>query len=432
MSVVSNMRARQRQQIGLKEAVSLGIGGVIGAGIFVLSGVASGKAGPAVIISFVLAFIASTILGFCYAELSSLFPKAGGPYAFAREAFGPRIGALVGWAYWGAWVSASGYVALGFGNHLALFVKIPPALGAAGLILVFVLLNLLGIRVSGRVQVLIMFAEISALVLFTALGISHIDISNYTPFMPTGVGGVLSAALIGFLSLTGWDVIVVAAEEIRDAKRNVPLAIFGSLAIVLLLYTGLLIVANGMMPWYQLGQSSTPISDASQRFLGTRGPAILSSIILVALTATANSFLIVISRTAYAMSRDGLGIPWLAKTFGKNETPWAAVIVAGLAQLLVTVLGSIQFATSATGFLYLLTFVVSGAALIAVRRKGQVGHFRMPGYPYTAVVALVICGGMLLTSGTAGIISGLIWLAIGVAFYWSRGWSTAESPGVRV
>lgn len=420
MSIAPDIHVQQCKQIGVKEAVSLGIGGVIGAGIFVLSGVASGKAGPAVVLSFVLAFIASMILGLCYAELSSLFPKAGGPYAFAREAFGPRIGALVGWAYWGAWVSASGYVALGFGNHLALFVGIAPVQGAAGLIVVFVLLNLLGIRVSGRVQVTIMIAEITALVLFTAMGIPHIDVTNYTPFMPMGVVGVLGAALIGFLSLTGWDVIVVAAEEISDAKRNVPLAIFLSLVTVLLLYGGLLLVANGVMPWYQLGQSSTPISEASQRFLGTRGPLILSSIILVALTATANSFLIVISRTAYAMSRDGLGIPCLAKKFGKNDTPWAAVILAGLAQLLVTVLGSIQFSTSATGFLYLLTFVASVAALIAVRRKGQVGYFRTPGYPYTAIVALVICGGMLLMSGKTGIISGLIWLVIGAAVYGRR------------
>jgi amino acid transporter len=406
-----------RRQLGLTEATALGIGGVIGSGIFVLSGIASGKAGPAVMVSFVLAFVASLSLAFCYAELSSLFPKAGGPYTFANELFGPRVAALTGWTYWGAWVSGSGFVSLGFGNHLAFFTGVPPAIGGSGLIFVFVLLNLLGIRFSAKVQVAIMLTEVTALVTFILLGAPHVDPARYHPFAPHGLAGVVAAALIAFLALTGWDVIVVAAEEISNPRRNVPLAVLLSLGTVLILYLGVLGVANGVVSWQRLGNSATPIGDASRYFLGSHGPQILDAIILVALTATANSFLIVISRTAFAMARDGLAPRWLARTVGPSRAPWPALLSAGAAELLVVVLGSMEFAISATGVLYLLTFIVSIAALVVARRRRLTGGFKAPAYPLTAMVALSICLAMLATAGRTGILGGALWLVAGVIVF---------------
>lgn len=411
LSVKAATVQRAEKRIGLREAVCLGIGGVIGAGIFVLSGPASGTAGPAVVVSFAIAFVASMLLGFCYAELASLFPEAGGPYAFCRSVFRPLVAGMVGWAYWGAWVSASGYVALGFGSYLQVFLPgLPQLAGATCLIIVFVLVNLLGIHVSGRVQIGILVLEVAALVTFIGVGIAHIDSDLYTPFAPHGFTGIFAAALIGFLALTGWDVIVVASEEMRHPRRNVPLAIFISLAVVLVLYVGLLFVANGVISSATLGDSPAPIRDASAVFLGSRGPQILSAIVLVALTATANSFIIVISRTAFALARDGMAPRALALTWPANGVPWAAVVCAGGAQWLVTALGSVQFSTSATGFLYLLTFMASVMALVVARRRGLRGQFRVPFYPVTALIALAICCGMILKAGVSGMIAGSIWL----------------------
>lgn len=411
MRKVSSAVQPPRRLIGLREAVCLGVGGVIGAGIFVLSGPASGEAGPAVVVSFAIAFVASALLGLCYAELASLFPDAGGPYAFCRAVFHPTVAGIVGWAYWGAWVSASGYVALGFGSYLSTFLpNLPPLAGATALIIVFVLVNLLGIHISGKVQVVILVLEIVALVVFIGLGVSHVDPGLYTPFAPNGFAGIFSAALIGFLALTGWDVIVVTSEEMHNPRRNIPLAIFICLAVVLVLYVGLLLVANGVVSWAALGQSPAPIRDASAVFLGERGPAFLSAIVLIALTATANSFIIVISRTAFALGRDGIAPGVLAMTSKHNHVPWVAVLSAGAAQWLITALGSVQFSTSATGVLYLLTFIASVMALVVCRQRGLVGRFRLPWYPLTAILALAICFGMLLKAGTPGIIASMVWL----------------------
>ena len=409
-----------RRHLGVRESIALGIGGVLGAGIFVLSGIASGRAGPAVIVAFVLAFAASLLLGFCYAELASQFPTAGGPYGYACAVFGAVPGALVGWAYWGAWATGSSWVALGFGNYLHLLIGISPLLGAYGLIIGLVLLNLLGVGISGKVQVVIIALEILLLVGFIVLGLPHIHAVNYQPFAPNGITGILGAALLGFLSLTGWDVIVVASEEMDNPRRTIPLAIFTSLAIILVLYTGMLFVANGILTWQQLGHSATPISDVSAQVLGPRGPQIVAVITLIALTATANAFLIVVSRTTFALARGGLFPTIFTRLTRQRRVPWLALLLGGAAQLVMVSVGSIPALTTATAFLYLLTFLASLGAVVALRQRGIIGAFAMPGYPWTAMLAFLICLGMEATAGAAGIVPGGIWLIIGAVVIFLR------------
>lgn len=412
------------RNLGFKEATALGIGAMVGAGIFVLSGVAAGKAGPAVIVSFILAAILEILLGLCYAELASRYPKAVGSYEYVRVTMGPLIGTLIGWAYWGAWLAASSFVSQGFGNYLNLLTGAPPTISAIILLLTLGIINVLGVKFSGFIQVGIVIVEIALLLSFFALGWSHVDYELYRPFAPNGLKGILSAALVGFLSMVGWDGIVAAGEEIKNPKRTIPLSIFSSISIVLLLYLGMLYISTGVISWKELGVSPVPMALTSEQFLGDFGPTLINIVIVIALPATANAFILSISRTAFAMGRNGLLPKKIAFIHPRFQTPiWAIALGVGI-QVLFTIFSSINIAVSATGFLYLLTFIFTMIAFFISRRKAFMmeikEHFQVPFYPLTPILALGICIILLIPIGSSGLITGGIWLLIGLALYLIR------------
>lgn len=425
-----------KRDLGWKEATSLGTGAMVGAGIFILSGVATGKAGPAVMLAFVIAAILEILLGLCYAELASRYPRAGGAYEYVSQTMGSFVGTLIGWSYWGAWLAASSFVSQGFGNYLHSLTGAPPLLSAVILLLVLGFLNMLGIKFSGVVQVGIVVVEIIVLILFFALGFGHVNYSLYTPFAPNGYEGILAAALVGFLSMVGWDVIVDAGEEMKNPSKTIPKAILSSIIIVLVLYSGLLFVSTGVVPWQELGLSKVPVALASQQFLGDFGPTLVSIVIVIALPATANAFIISISRTAFAMGRNGL----LPKKFGfihpRFQTPVLAILLGVSIQIMFTLVSSINIAVNATGFLYLLTFIFTMIAFFISRRKVSVeeraNQFSVPMYPFLPALALIISICLLVPVGGSGFFSGLIWLSIGFAIYLIRTKSIKETDRIRI
>ncbi len=178
------------------------------------------------------------LLGLCYAELASRYPRAGGAYEYVSQTMGLFMGTIVGWSYWGAWLAASSFVSQGFGNYLHSLTGAPPLLSAVTLLLLLGFLNMVGIKFSGAIQIGIVLVEILVLILFFLLGIGHVNYSLYTPFAPNGFEGILAASLIGFLSMVGWDVIVDAGEEMKNPDKTIPRAIFSSIIIVLFLYSG--------------------------------------------------------------------------------------------------------------------------------------------------------------------------------------------------
>jgi amino acid transporter len=401
-------------KIGFREATSIGVGGILGAGIFVLSGTASAQAGPAVLVAFALALVTSLSLAMCFAELSSMHKDSGGQYAYAKAHLPPTVATVVGWANMGAWISGSAFVGTGFGEHLHLVVPaIPPVLGASTLTALIVILNLFGLRVSGRVQFLIMLLEVGLLTVFIVIGGSAMEAGNLTPFVTHGWFGILAASVVGFIALMGWDAVVVAAEEIERPQRTIPASIFASLGIVFVLYSGLLLVINGVVPSGELKDTATPVADAAAVLLGSAGRTTVNVIIVVALTATVNSFVIVISRTAFVLARDGRAPAAVARRTSRG-VPWVAIVWAGASQLSMTVFSNLRFAVSATGFLYTVTSIAAIAALLVSRRKDAVASFRVPLYPFTPLVALVLCFALIASAGAAGVVVGTVWLVGGV------------------
>jgi len=404
-----------KRVLGLKEAVALGIGGTIGGGIFVLIGAAAGLAGPGILLAFVLAFCASSTIALPYAELACRYPQAGGGYAFASAVLGSTWGFLMGWGYWGAYLFISGYVTLGFGGYLHALTGVPRVICAAALIVVLTILNIAGVKISGRAQTLIVVLGLVGIVGFGLLGLSHAEPGNFIPMLPNGTRGVFQAALLTFLAFGGFDMVAAAGEEIEQPNRNLPLAIMITLVAVLGIYLLVAYVAVGVLPWQTLGASSAPLADSARVFLGPFGGWLISGIALLTTAATANAVLLTVSRISFAMARDSLLPRGLAVVHPVTGTPYISVFVSGGFLCLVAVAGSISLATAVGGFLYVCQFLLSLASLAILRRR-KVGTpaFQMPLPSVILPLACAACLLLLASSGSVGMLGGIGWLLLGL------------------
>ena len=408
-----------RRVLGLREAVALGVGGTIGGGIFVLVGAAAGLAGPGVLLAFVLVFFTAGLIALPYAELACRFPQAGGGYAFAQAVFGHTGGFVMGWDYWGAYIFVSGYVTLGFGGYLQALTGVHPTVGALALIAVITLINLKGVRVSGRSQTLIISTALVGLVGFGLLGLPHIQPRNFTPLLPNGSWGLLQAALMAFLAFGGFDMVAAAGEEIDRPTRNLPLAILLTLVIVLGLNFLVATVAIGILPWQTLGASDAPLADTAAIFLGPPGRWLVSAVALLTTAATANAVLVTTSRISFAMARDTLLPARLAAVHPTTGAPYLAVLLNAGLLALVALLGSVSLSAQVGGFLYVCQFLLSLISLAFLHRKQKATPaFRTP---FPKIVLPLACGAclvLLASSGTFGIIGGAAWMLVSLPIYY--------------
>jgi APA family basic amino acid/polyamine antiporter len=409
---------RLRRVFTLREAVALGVGGTIGGGIFVLVGAAAGRAGPGALLAFVLAFGVSLLIALPYAELACRYPLAGGGYAFARELLGLHWGFLMGWGYWGAYIFISGYVTIGFGGYLHALTGLPAVPGALALIGLCTVINLIGVRLSGLVQSLVIGLAMVALLGFGLLGLPHVHVEQFTPFLPHGPGGVVVATLLAFLAFGGFDMVAAAGEEVASPERNLPRAILLTLLLVLGLYLLVTFVALGVLPWNELGASSAPLAAAATQFLGSTGRRFTAAAAMLTTAATGNAVLVVTSRVAFAMARDGLLPALVARVHPTTGAPWGAVLLNGILLALVALTGSVLVVAAVGGFLYVLHFLFPLMALVLLRRRGgPAPAFRSPAPRVLLPLALGGSLVLLVTSGWTGVIGGLVWLCVGLLAY---------------
>lgn len=417
---------RLRRTLGLRDAVAVGVGGTIGGGIFVLVGTAAAQAGPGALLSFLLAFVASLLIALPYAELASRYPRAGGGYAVVQAVLGQRWGFLMGWGYWGAWIFASGYVTLGFGGYLQMLTGVPATFGALAVTAVALAANLGGVRLAGRVQMLLVGLVMAGLAGFVLRGLPLVRLDHFSPFLPFGAAGVLAGSLPAFLAFGGFDMVATAGEEIADAERVLPRAILLTLGIVTGFYLLVTFVALGVLPWPDLGASSAPLAAAAERFGGEVGQRMVAVVALLTMAATANAVLLAASRVSFAMARDGLLPDVMARVDTRTGVPGVAILVSGGLIALMAAAGSVAFAAWAGGFLYVLHFALPLIALAVIRRAGgSPPRFRMPAIRVVLPAALALCAVMLVASGWTGVVTGGLWLAVGVAGFSVPGWRTA-------
>jgi len=410
------------RSLGLFDATMIGIGAMIGAGIFVLTGIAAGEAGPAALLAFALNGLVTLLTALAYAELASVYPKSGGGYAFITKAFPGPAGFASGWMLWFCYIIACALYALGFGSYFWEFIQhyfpaianlvfslaghsAPALMMTAVVSIVFILVNMRGTAVTGSVENIITMAKIIILGIFIAYGLRRIfqipdqAAASFTPFLPNGAGGVVIAMGLTFIAFEGYDLIATVAEEIKAPEKTIPRATLISLAVTVFIYLMILLVCIGAIQpssgksWQFLGQyQETAIARAAQNFMPSIGVALIIFGGLLSTISALNATILASSRVAFSMSRDKMLPAPLTKIHPLRRTPHIAIAVTGAIVVVMALLFPIQVIGSAASVMFLLTFTLVNLSLIALRRKFPElkGGFRVPLYPATPIAAIFL------------------------------------------
>ncbi len=410
------------RDLGLFDATMLGIGAMIGAGIFVLTGIAAGEAGPAALLAFGLNGLVTLLTALSYAELASAYPKSGGGYSFIIKAFPGPAGFASGWMLWFCYIIACALYALGFGSYFWEFVQSyfapvaalvfnlaghkAPVLTMTTLVsILFILVNMRGTAVTGSVENVITMAKIVILGIFIAFGLNRIfqipdqAAASFTPFLPNGFGGVIIAMGLTFIAFEGYDLIATVAEEIKAPEKTIPRATLISLGVTVFIYLMILIVCIGAIQpesgksWEFLGQyQETAIARAAKSFMPSFGVTLIIFGGLLSTISALNATILASSRVAFSMSRDKMLPRSLSRIHTQRRTPHIAIAVTGTIVVVMALLFPIQVIGSAASVMFLLTFALVNLSLIALRRKfpEMKGGFRVPLYPATPIAAIAL------------------------------------------
>jgi amino acid transporter len=407
---------------GLFDASMIGIGAMIGAGIFVLTGIAAGEAGPASLLAFALNGAVTLFTALSYAELASGHPKSGGGYAFIKKAFPGPVGFASGWMLWFSYIVACSLYALGFGSYFWEFVSsYLPFLhdfafgilgGHAAVVTVtvlvsvlFITINMRGTALTGKVENVITMAKIIILGIFIAFGIKVIlgtpqeSLSHFRPFFPKGMGGVIVAMGLTFIAFEGYDLIATVAEEIKDPQKTIPRATLISLVVAVTIYLLILFVSIGAIrpelgsSWEFLGRyQERAIVKAAANFMPAFGVALIIFGGLLSTTSALNATILASSRVAFSMGRDKMLPGAISRIHAAHRTPHIAIAATGVIVIVMAIFFPIQVIGSAASLMFLLTFALVNLSVIALRRKFPEvkGGFRVPLYPVTPLVAIAL------------------------------------------
>jgi amino acid transporter len=392
---------------------------MIGAGIFVLTGMGAAEAGPALIAAFGLNGLIALIVGACYAELAAMMPRDGGVYVWAKPAFGPLLGFAAGWMSWFAQAIACALYATAFGSFAVELgntiggLEVPIALHwraalSVGLLVVLLAVNYRGASSAGRLEVAVTSLKVAILVVVIAGGLVTMwgknDLSQaYTPFMPQGWLGLFGAMGLTFVAFEGYEVIVQTAEEVKDPRRTIPRAILISILVAVTIYVFVAIVlfggvtVPGGLPVYQfLGEfGELGIMEAAGQFIPYGKPILL--VAGLASTASAlNATIYGSTRIAYALGRDGDLPALFSAVHPRHRTPHRAIQITGLVMLIGTLVLPIKDLAAVADILFLAVFMLVCATVIRLRRRwpDRLRPFRVvlvPGIPLIGIVA----GGLL-------------------------------------
>lgn len=450
-----------KRTLGALSLVALGIGAIIGAGIFTLTGVAaSTHAGPAMVYSFILAAIGCAFAGLCYSEFSTMIPIAGSAYTYSYCTMGELIAWIIGWALVleyavGAatvsvsWAATFDSILLSFGIELPRAIvasPFSPQRGSINLIAVIIIciisfILIRGIRESARFNDVIVILKVTVVVFFIGIGYFFINYKNYHPFLPANTGsfgafgwsGVLAAAGQIFFAYIGFDAVSTAAQEARNPKRDMPIGIIGSLAICTILYILYSLVLTGIVNYKDLNVAA-PLAVAVDRIKGLPWIGFLMKLgSLCGLTSVMLVMLLGQSRVFYSMSNDGLLPKLFSEVHPRFRTPWKSNLLLmvfvsiGAAFTPIASLGNL----TSIGTLFAFVVVCIGIVLMRKQRPDLHRPFRTPWVPLVPVLGVVVNLALMAGLGLITWTAFLIWMAIGLIIYFTYSRHRSAVQGAR-
>ncbi len=412
---------RLGREIGLLGLTAYGVGAILGAGIYALIGTAAGIAEEGLWLACLLSALIALLTGFSYAELATMYPRAGAEYHFVRHGFGsPRLAFLAGWMLIAGATAAVATLALAFGGYFEQITGVPSGFSAFILIGLLSAINFVGIRQSTLVNIVLTFIEGGGLVLIVILGLTR-GIEAFIPGIPEQPGAVASAAALLFFSYMGFEQIANVAEESKHPERVLPLALLGAIAISAVLYVMVSLAVIALASPEKLAASPAPLALAATTVLGPIGSTIMSVIALFAITNTVLLVLVASSRLVYGIAREGTLPRALTDINPSTRTPGAAVALLMLVSWIFLPLGSVRVVGSLSSFSALFVFTLVNLALVRLRytRPEVERPFRSPisigRFPIlallgalTAAVASLLLDSNVILIGTAILLVGLI------------------------
>ncbi|ACV46877.1 MULTISPECIES: amino acid transporter [Halomicrobium] len=407
------------RDLGLPTVLAISVGAMIGSGIFILPALALKTAGPSVVLAYLLAGILVVPAALSKSEMATAMPEAGGTYLYIERGMGPLFGTVAGVGTWFSLAFKGGLALVGGVPYLLILFDLPVKPVALGLAAVLILVNLLGAKQTGRLQVAIVVVMLAALSWFVVGSGGSVQQANFQPFYADGLSGLLAATGLVFVSYAGVTKVASVAEEVENPDRNIPLGILGSLAFTTLLYVLIVAIIVGVTDAGVVAGSATPVAEAAAATLGEWGVWAVVLAAILALISTANAGILSSSRYPFAMARDGLVPTSLAEVSERFGTPSLSISLTGIVLLaLIAFVPVLEIAKLASAF-QILVFVLINVAIVAFR-EGEGDYepsFESPLYPWMQVAG-VLSGTVLLTQMGPVAIVGAVVITVGSVLWY--------------
>lgn len=434
--------SRLTKTMDAKDLLLLGVGTVIGTGIFILPGtVAALYSGPGIVMSFVMAALVCATAAMCYAEFSSALPVAGSAYSYGNIVFGEFIGWVIGWALILEYMLSVAAVSTGWSAYLVSFLKgmgitVPkaitgsfdPAHGtyinifAIVIVLAIALLLTQGVKTSTRINNIIVVAKIVIILLFVVVGMFYVKPSNWSPFAPYGSHGIMRGASLVFYAYLGFDCVSASAAEVKNPRKNMPIGIIGTLIICTLLYMAVAAVLTGMVSYTKLNVAA-PVSYALQLVNQNWVAGIISIGALAGMFTMMLSMIYSSSRLIYSIGQDGLLPKGLGKVEAKHQVPSHSLAAVTIVIAIMGGLVSLDRLTQLVNIGTLIAFTMMSIGVLPLRKRKDIENkgFKVPLYPVLPIISAGLCIWMLIQLPAETWIVSLIWFALGVILYASYG-----------
>ncbi len=437
-----------KRTLSAMDLTLLGIGAIIGTGIFVLTGTAAAnQAGPAIVLSYVLAGIACAFAALCYAEFAAMIPISGSAYTYAYATLGEIFAWMIGWdlileyavGSMTVAVGWSGYfqrILAGFGAHLPVWMSAAPAAGVAGavvnlpaiiIVLIITALLVIGVRESARFNAAMVAIKLAAILFFIVVGVGYVKPENWSPFMPYGFPGVSLAAGVVFFAYIGFDAVSTTAEEAKNPSRDLPIGIIASLVICTLLYLLVAAILSGIIPVVQYKNDAqfinAPVGYALAVINMDWAAGLVSAGAVAGITSVLLVMLLSQPRIFFAMSRDQLLPPGVSKVHPKFRTPYITTIITGVIVAIVAAFTPINVLGEMTSIGTLFAFVVVSVAVLILRKRRPDAHrpFKVWGGYTIPVLGIVSCSYLMISLTVMTWVRFLVWLDLGMVIYWFYG-----------